>query len=445
MTDQENVLSTTGASDEASERARLKAQNDALRALAEKRSAHETPTDRGWRRPWMSITCAIIGAILLPVAVLTMWARNTVLNTDDYVATVGPLVEDENIQEAISFRVTEAVAEAADFRAIAEGALPPEGQVLAGPIEAGAKTVVADVVGGIVETEGFGQFWVESNRLAHENLVPLLTGEEGDVVSTSEGRVVLLLGPLATQAVEGVDQELGTSLASQIPIEELDAELVLVESDELANAQSAVRLFDSVSWIWLVLTVGFLAGSVLLAEDLRSGVRRLGYANVVPMVVTLLVYAWLRDQYLSGLPEEVHNPDAAAAIFDILTNYLVRALRVVLVIGLLVLFGAWVVGPSESAARVRAGWDSLLGRASESGSDRPVGPIAIAAAAHERGLLTGTAILGGLVLVTWSKPTGLVVLLTVAVTLLAMGGIRLVAEVARRSEENLTTDAVDIR
>ncbi len=105
-------------------------------------------------------------------------------------------------------------------------------------------------------------------------------------------------------------------------------------------------------------------------------------------------------QYLSGLPEEVHNPDAAAAMFDNLTNDLVRALRMVLVIGLLILLGAWVVGPSESAARVRAGWDTLLGRASESGSDRPAGPLASSAAAHERGLLTGTAILGGLV---WSR------------------------------------------
>ncbi len=442
MTDKD-VLRTSG--EDASELARLRMQNEALRTKVEELSASEAPTDRGWRRPWMSITCAVIGAILLPVAVLTVWARDTLLNTDDYVATVGPLVEDEEIQEAISFRVTEVVSEEADFRGIAEGALPEEAQVLAGPIEAGAKTVVSDVVETIVATEVFAEFWEESNRLAHQSLVPLLTGEEGDAVSTSDGRVVLLVGPLAAQAVDGVDERLGTDLASQIPAERLDAEVVLVESEDLADVQGLVRLFDSVSWIWLILTIGFLAGAVLLAERRRSGVRRLGFAVVVPMVLTLLAFAFARNQYLNGLPDEVHNPAAAAAIFDILTNYLVRALRMLLVVGLLILFGAWVMGPTESASKVRAGWDTLLGRATETGSDRLAGPLAIAAATYERGLLTGTAILGGLILVTWSKPTGMVVLLVVAITLLAMAGIRVLAEIARRSSESLATEAVDIR
>ena len=281
--------------------------------------------------------------------------------------------------------------------------------------------------------------------MAHQNLVPLLKGDGRDAVSTDEGRVVLLLGSLAAQAVEGVDEELGTSRSSEIPAEALDAEFVLVESDELARVQSQVRWFDALSWIRPILTLAFLAGAVLLAERRRSGVRRLGLAVVVPMVLTLLAYAWLRDQYLSALPEDVHNPDAAAAIFDILTNYLVRALRMLLVVGLLIMAGASVVGPTDAAARVRAGWDTLLGPASATRSDRQVGPIALAAAAHERGLLTGAAVLGGLVLVVWTQPTSLVVLLIVVLTLLAMGGVRILAEIARRSEPMMPTDALDIR
>lgn len=440
-----DVLSTTDDGELAAELTRVRTENAALRARLAGSSSDESANSTGWRRPWISITCAVIGAVLLPMAVLTVWARNTLLNTDDYVATVGPLVEDEDIQEAISFRVTEVVSEEADFRSIAENALPPDAQILAGPIEAGAKTVVTDVVGRIVATDQFGEFWEESNRVAHQSLVPLLTGEEGDAVSTSGGRIVLLLGPLAEQAVEEVDNQLGTTLASQIPVEELDAELVLVESDELADAQSLVRLFDSLSWIWALLAVGFLAGAVLLAEDRRRGLRRLGYANVIPMVLLLLAFAFVRSRYLSGLPDDVHNPDAAAAIFDILTSYLVRSLRTVLVVGLLIVFAAWVLGPSPTAARVRAGWDTLLGRASATGSDRPAGPVEVAAATHERGLLTGTAILGALILVTWDKPTGLVVLLVVAVTLLAMAGIRILAEIARRSGEPAAAEPVDIR
>lgn len=82
----------------------------------------------GWQRRWLSITCAVLAAIVLPVAVLTVWARSTLLDTSEYVATVAPLAADEDIQEAISFQVTETVAEAADYRAIAEDALPEDAQ-----------------------------------------------------------------------------------------------------------------------------------------------------------------------------------------------------------------------------------------------------------------------------------------------------------------------------
>ena len=75
-----------------------------------------------------------------------------------------------------------------------------------------------------------------------------------------------MLGPLAARAIEGVDQELGTDLAAQIPAEELDVELVLVESENLADIQTMVRWFDAISWLWLLLTLGFLAAAVLLAD-----------------------------------------------------------------------------------------------------------------------------------------------------------------------------------
>ena len=47
----------------------------------------------------------------LPIAVLTVWARNTVLDTDQYVATVAPLAEDEdNTATTMGFRGGEIIS-----------------------------------------------------------------------------------------------------------------------------------------------------------------------------------------------------------------------------------------------------------------------------------------------------------------------------------------------
>lgn len=431
MADSELETSTGTEDDELSEVERLRAEVEHLRGQIT--AAEKSAPSQGWRRRRLSITCAVLAALILPVAVFTIWARNTVLDTDEYVSTVAPLADDENIQEAVTFRVTEAIAEAADFRGIAEDALPDDAQVLAGPIEAGAKTLTAEVVNTVVASDQFAQLWEDANRVAHENLRPLLKGEGNDLVATADGRVVLRLGSVAADAVALLDENLGTELASEIPEDQLDAELVLVDSNELADAQDLVRFVDNLSWFSVILAFGLLAGALVFAEQRRLGVWRLGIAIAVPMLLALVVHAWIRDQYLTGLPADVHNPDAAAAIFDITTRFALRALRALLVLGVLVMFGAWVVGPSTTAAKMRTWWNSLLGRAIESGAEHELGPVPSFVATHERALAVGAAALGLLTVLLWTHPTGLVILLIVVVTLLAVAAVRLLAEVGRRS------------
>lgn len=432
MTESGDVTSVSGEGAVLAELEKLRAENETLRRQL---GGAQAPVEsRGWRLRWLSITCAVLAAILLPMAVFTVWARNSVLDTDQYVSTVAPLADNEEIQEAITFRVTEAVSDAADFRSIAEETLPAEAQILAGPIEAGAERVIAEIVGGLVATSQFKALWEDTNRVAHENVASLLKGESNDAVATADGRVVLQLGSIAEQAVVGLDERLGTDLAEQIPAEALDAEFVLVDSSELADAQTAVGWLDNLSWFSAILALGLFVGVVVFAEDRRSGVRRFGLALVVPMLLALLAYAGARDQYLAGLPNDVHNPDAAAAVFDILTQFLQRAFRSLLVLGVLVLLGAWVVGPSASAGKVRVWWDTLLGRAGDLGADSDPGPIPRWVAVRERALVIGAGVLGALTLVTWTRPTGLVVILVFVLTLLAMGAVRLVAEVGRRGD-----------
>jgi len=421
-----------------SELEQLRAEVQTLREQLAAASGDDTddagPTGPQWRRRWLSITCAIVAAILLPAAIVTVWARNTVLDTNEYVGTVAPLAEDENVQEAVTFRVTEAIAEAADFRSIAEEALPPEAQVLAGPIESGAKSLIGEVVGVVVASDQFAQLWEDANRAAHETVVPLLEGRGNDLVATEEGRVVLQLGSVAAQAVDQVDERLGTELADQIPEDQLNAELVLFDSTELADAQGLVRLIDNLSWISVILVLALLVGTLLFAERRRLGTLRLGLAIAVPMLLCLLGYAWARDLYLNGLPADVHNPDAAAATFDILTRFLFRSLRVMLVVGVVALLGAWVVGPSNAARRVQGWWDTLVGRAGDAGADREIGGLPIFVAANERALTLAAASLGALTVILWTHPTGLVVLFIALLALAVIFAIRVLAAIGRRAD-----------
>lgn len=428
----------------ADELEQLRAENAALKEQLAGAGDGGAKGHRGHR--WLSITCAVLAGIMLLASVVTVWARRTMLDTDQYVATVAPLAQDENIQNAVAARVTDAVAEELDFESIAEEALPEDAAVLAGPIASGAESLVNEVVVGVVQTQAFERIWEDANRLAHESVVKIMTGDsdEGDLVSAAEGKIVLDLAPLADQVLELLGDTFGTDLTEQVDTDDLPIEFTLVESADLADAQDALRIFDAVSWLTLILALAFLVGAVMSAEQRRLGFRRLGLAVVISMVIAGLIYTFARNEYVSGVAE-LPNPDAAKATFDILTRFLPRAIRVLLFVGVLTLIGVWVTGPSDTAAKVRSWWDTLLGRAADAGAERDVGPAPTWVAAHERSLQIGVAVLAVLTIVTWTRPTALVVLFVVIVALLIAAGIRLVAEVARRADENAPDRSVDDR
>ncbi len=436
-----NGESATVDSDLAAQLEQLRAENAALRdQLTAAPAPKETP---GRGRRVSSIICAVVGAILLPLAVITVWTQQTILDTDAYVETVAPLADNEDIQAAVTLQVTEAVAEAVDFRSIAEETLPPEAAVLAGPIESGAKALIQDVVARVVASDAFTDLWEDVNRIGHRNVVKVLKGEGNEVIETSGGRIVLQLGPIAQETINEVDQILGTNFAESVPTEDIDKEFVLVESSDLSDVQDALGLLDALSWITAILALALLLAAVLLAENRRLGFRRAGIAIVAPMIIALVLYAWARGQYNDSLSANVENPDAATAFFDITTRFVLRSFRALLVLGLVFLIGAWVVGPSASAAKIRAWWDQLLGRAGEAGAEREIGPVPRWVAAHQRTLSIATVVVAVLALALWTRPTGWVVILLVVAVLLVVAAIRLVAEVGRRADLEKTDMAID--
>jgi hypothetical protein len=425
----------TPSTDElAAELVRLRAEYEVLQRQLD--SATKTEPKRIHRpsRYWVSIACVVLGGFLLPLAVVARWTSNTVLDTDSYVETVAPLAQNEEIQEALSFQVSVIILDAIDFRQQAEDALPPRAGFLAAPIESGVRVLVQDVVDELVSTEAFERLWEDVNRVGHENVVAVLTGEGTDTIDTANGRVVVRVGPIAEEVLNRLDDILGTDLQNSIPDDRLDGEFVLVDSDDLASLQDEISLFDRLSWLIPILTIALLAASVVISRPRRLAFRRLGIAIVVPMAISLLLYDWVRSQYVGALPDDIHNPDAAAAFFDITTRFVPRDMRVLLVLGLAILLLTWLFGPTGWAGRARAWWDTLVGRVGDRSEDRDVGSVPRWIADNERTLLAFTVALGALTLIVWTRPTGLVVLIVIVTVALVMAATSLMAEVGRRAE-----------
>src|SRR5215207_8062602 len=86
--------------DERGELERLRGEVAALRAA---------PAPRRARIRWASLAAAfllVLGCVGVPASVLAVWVHNQVADTDRFVATVSPVIEDPFVQSALANRIT---------------------------------------------------------------------------------------------------------------------------------------------------------------------------------------------------------------------------------------------------------------------------------------------------------------------------------------------------
>jgi hypothetical protein len=99
--------------------------------------------------------------------------------------------------------------------------------------------------------------------------------------------------------------------------------------------------------------------------------------------------------------------------------------------------GAWLVGPSSAAARLRGLWDRVLGRgATMTGEAVDLGPVPAWISAHLAAVRWGIVGAAVLVLIWWDRPTGRVVLFLALATLVPLAIVQLLAGAAHRPDED---------
>src|SRR5438874_10361984 len=114
---------------------------------------------RLWRRLLVALLL-ILGFVLTPVAVLVTYAKTQVLDTDRYVATVKPLAKNPAVQNYIADTVTTNLLAQVDVNAYVNQALPPQAQVLGGPMTSAVQGFVHEATLRFVQSSAFERIWV---------------------------------------------------------------------------------------------------------------------------------------------------------------------------------------------------------------------------------------------------------------------------------------------
>jgi hypothetical protein len=370
----------------------------------------------------------VLGSVLAPLSVLAVWASNEVSDTGRYVETVAPLASDPDVQAAVTDAVTRQVFTYVDVPALTTQLLdaleargvPPQLadrlKALETPISNGVQGFVHDKVAEVVASPAFASAWQQANRVAHQQMVNVLSGTQGGAVSSKNGAVTINLGPFVSQVKDRLVAQ-GFTVASSIPA--VDASFTVFQSEGVTKAQGLYSLLNTLG-VWLpVIALALLGLGVYVAANHRRAVLASGLGVAGGMLVLGLGLAIVRPLYLDAVPGTLPH-DAAAAIFDTVVRFLRTSLRAVLMAGLVVAAAAFLSGRSVTAVSTRRaltrGIGRLRGGAESAGLH--TGAFGSWVWAHKRALRVGVVAAGAVALIFWSQPTaGVVVLLTVLVLL----------------------------
>ncbi|WP_164737211.1 hypothetical protein [Georgenia sp. SYP-B2076] len=405
---------------ERAELERLRAEVAALRArpAAGGHGAARSP-GRGRRLRTVGATLVIVlGCVLAPFSVVTTWLDTQVTDTDAYVKTVAPLIEDPAVQRALSAAVTNAVFDALGIEETTTAALsslagrtdlPPEMQQriegLAVPIVSGVQGFVRTQVNTVVGSDQFAVTWAQANAIVHRQLVAVLTGDTREGVSVVDGQVSIDIAPFVELVKERL-VERGVTVAERIPT--IHRSFVLFTLPNLPAAQTAFGLLNTAGAVLPYVTVLVLAGGVLLARNRRRALVGAGIGIAASMLVLGAVLALARTGYLNAVPPDLLAREPAARLYDTLVRFLRTGLRATFVVGVVVAAVAYLTGPSAAAVGVRRGLSRGLTRVRElSGAPGGLaGPRLGARLGTYRTMIRIVVlVLAALVILFWDRPT----------------------------------------
>lgn len=289
---------------------------------------------------------ALASVLTLLLAVLTLatlagqWVRDVVLDADRYVAAVGPLIDDPDVQRSVTRTISTEVLDSLDLASLVEQALDglpfdvsllPLDEFVASIVDE-AERLVRDTVADVVASEGFAAAWESANRSGYEQIVDGITGAGGAGGSPTE---VSVDADVFVEAFrEGLVASGREGLAALVP--DVDASFVVFSSDSLPLARATTRALASTGAWTVVLALLAVIGVVLAAPRRLVGLGLAAGGVAAGSLALLTVLSSARRAYVSAYGTLL-PASARESLFDQLTSGLRTSSLVVLAVAAAVL------------------------------------------------------------------------------------------------------------
>lgn len=321
------------------------------------------------------VVLSVLAVLFLATGSIGYWAARTALDNDVFVTRVGPLASDPAVQTALADWLTQEVLTLVDVEGYLKQSLPPPADLLAKPLSAAVEDFVNKAVRDVLASDQFAELWQRVTGDAHRAFVLAASGNDSNVSTDDQGRVVVNLIPVIGEVFESltgaspdlVSRVTGTleNLASDPPAQAIEAlenatgitlpkDFGVVVIDDGGALETVRTIVEATRVAVVALIVGFVvctAAAVALARPRRrTGVQLLGAFAVTLAFVRQM--AILVDERLTAEVRVPANQDAAEAIVGSVMEGLYQVLAVLMFAVISVAVGLWIVRRREALAAV---------------------------------------------------------------------------------------------
>jgi hypothetical protein len=364
----------TPPDDPAAEIERLRSERDELEARLNR--TEERKARRGRVRSITAVLLTLLACLAITLTVPAVWSYRTLFVTDAFVDRVTPIGYDPAVTPVLSDRLTTQIFGLIDIEAVVAEALPPRGQILAGPLTGGIEDFVRDKVNEALASDRFEDRWIQANRFAHTQIVAVLRNDS-EIVDTAGGRVVLNLLPIVNEALQRIEAQASGLFQKEVDLPEISGgevpeearekisvalgvdvpedfgEIVVFESDRLEAAQEAVAFVDRAIVVLVILTLVLIALAIWMSRRRRRTMLQLVVGSMVGLVVVRRLVMWVENEVVD-LAQRPDGESALTAITDQVFGSFFTVTTTVIVVGLVIVVIALITGPYGWAVSTRA-------------------------------------------------------------------------------------------
>lgn len=274
-------------------------------------------------RRLLAAVLGLLAVLVTTVGVSAIWGRNQILDTDRFLESVTPLAEDPAIQDDLADKVADVIADKIEEAA---------------PRLPDVRSIVSLQAHAFMRSDAFVQAWVGLNRVGHEQLVKVLTDEDGTIELDLDSIVAAVREQVA---------EAGLEIVASLP--HINLVVDVAEVDGIDTARSGVNVLDKVANV-LPFAALLLLGLTIAAarRRWRAGAILAGAITVVSLLFTAGVF--LGAQVASAkVPESVASEDAVHAYYGHLTALLRNGYLTLAVVAAVLWVGCLVINRRRTA------------------------------------------------------------------------------------------------